>query len=243
MPPSSSSWLLDLLHHIGPIAWLVLGLLIALSAATWASMWDRRRILRAAESGHERLLLLLRDRRSLDRVREACAAEPNTPSARVLLAGAREAESLRGLTGVGAAGSVEARLRILERACEEARREEILLLQRRLPLLASVGAAAPFIGLFGTVWGIMRSFQEIASAGSAALTVVGPGISEALVTTAAGLAAAIPAVMMYNHFQTRVRRMSVRLQGLTDEILNLWEREELEAAAGERLGHGRTNVR
>ena len=246
MPPSQTAWFTELFGHMGPVAWMVLGLLVVLSAATWAAMWDRRKALRSAETGHARLLLLLRDRRDLDRVRDACAAETENPSARVLHAGAREAEALRALGTPASLEGAEARIRIVERACEEARREEVLLLQRRLALLATVGAVAPFIGLFGTVWGIMRSFLEIGSQGSTSLVVVGPGIAEALITTAAGLAAAIPAVMGFNHFQSRVRRMSIRLQGLTDGILNLWEREELGAAEKEERqahGTGRTSAR
>lgn len=97
--------------------------------------------------------------------------------------------------------------------------------ERFLPLLATTGSTAPFIGLFGTVWGIMVSFQDIGMKGAANLAVVAPGISEALVATAMGLAAAIPAVVAYNQFANRIRRVESEMNHFSAEFLNLLKRD------------------
>lgn len=98
-------------------------------------------------------------------------------------------------------------------------------LERFLPLLATTGSTAPFIGLFGTVWGIMTSFQEIGLKGAANLAVVAPGISEALVATAMGLAAAIPAVVAYNHFSNRIRMLENEMSHFSADFLNMLKRD------------------
>src|SRR5437588_119544 len=98
---------------------------------------------------------------------------------------------------------------------------EVARMERYLPFLATVASSAPFIGLFGTVWGIMTAFQGIGQQGSANLAVVAPGISEALIATAAGLGAAIPAVMGYNFFVNRVRHWATEMEGFTMDLLNL----------------------
>ena len=98
---------------------------------------------------------------------------------------------------------------------------EVNKLERRIPLLATTASVTPFIGLFGTVWGIMASFHGIGQQGSANLAVVAPGISEALIATAAGLAAAIPAVIAYNYFVNRVKHWATEMEGFTMDLLNL----------------------
>ena len=101
---------------------------------------------------------------------------------------------------------------------------EIAQLERYLPFLATTASATPFIGLFGTVWGIMSSFHGISTQGSASLAVVAPGISEALIATAAGLAAAIPAVIGYNFFLNRVRHWATEMDGFILDLLNVLSR-------------------
>ena len=113
----------------------------------------------------------------------------------------------------------------LKRAIRKAESQEMAELGRSLSFLATTGSAAPFIGLFGTVWGIMASFHEIGLRGSASLTVVAPGISEALVATAAGLAAAIPAVIFYNFFSNKVADVDAEVQNFSTDFLNLVERD------------------
>jgi biopolymer transport protein TolQ len=112
----------------------------------------------------------------------------------------------------------------LERSLQRAIHVELSGLSRWTSFLATTAAVTPFIGLFGTVWGIMVAFGEIGLTGSTSLAVVAPGIAEALVNTAAGLAAAIPALIAYNYFAARIRRLRVRMDDFALELLNLSER-------------------
>jgi biopolymer transport protein TolQ len=112
----------------------------------------------------------------------------------------------------------------VDRALNRARDSESTKLERTLGFLATTGSASPFIGLFGTVWGIMNTFRDIGTRGSANLAVVAPGISEALIATAAGLAAAIPAVIFYNYYLSRVRTMTQEMDSFSSELLNIIER-------------------
>jgi biopolymer transport protein TolQ len=98
-------------------------------------------------------------------------------------------------------------------------------LEKYLSFLATTGSTTPFIGLFGTVWGIMNAFRGIGAAGSASLAVVAPGIAEALITTAAGLAAAIPAVIAYNYYLSRARQMIIEMEDFSEELLDFFSKE------------------
>lgn len=118
----------------------------------------------------------------------------------------------------------EGNIAAVQRAAQIASSEELSRLERKLPLLATTGAVTPFIGLFGTVWGIMDAFHGLGDAGAATLRAVAPGISEALITTAAGLFAAIPAVIAYNQFTHTIREFGARMDDFSLEILNLIER-------------------
>ena len=115
-------------------------------------------------------------------------------------------------------------LEAVDRALLRASTVELTKLERHLPFLATTASITPFIGLFGTVWGIMGSFNSIGSAGSAGLAVVAPGIAEALIATAAGLFAAIPAVYFYNHFTQRVKEFAAQMDDFSLEFLNICER-------------------
>jgi biopolymer transport protein TolQ len=112
----------------------------------------------------------------------------------------------------------------VDRALLRATTVEMTKLERRVPFLASTASITPFIGLFGTVWGIMTSFQNIGVQGSSSLSVVAPGIAEALITTAAGLFAAIPAVYFYNHFTNQVKHFAAEMDDFSLEFLNISER-------------------
>ena len=115
----------------------------------------------------------------------------------------------------------------LKRALRKAESRQMARLGRYLSFLATTGSATPFIGLFGTVWGIMTSFQDIGMRGSASLAVVAPGISEALVATAAGLAVAIPSVIFYNYYSNKLAELENNMQGFSSDFLNLVERDLL----------------
>jgi len=112
----------------------------------------------------------------------------------------------------------------LERVLQLGMSEELTRLERNMPLLATTATVTPFIGLFGTVWGIIDAFQQLGTAGAASLRAVAPGISEALITTALGLAAAIPAAVFYNVFGSRIKEFGARMEDFLLEFLNLTER-------------------
>ena len=113
----------------------------------------------------------------------------------------------------------------IKRALRRSINTEVAQMTQMVPFLATTGNTAPFIGLFGTVWGIMNSFHGIGLSGSASLAVVAPGISEALIATAAGLAAAIPAVIAFNYFMQKIRTLETELQSFSADFLNIVERD------------------
>jgi biopolymer transport protein TolQ len=189
----------------------VLLLLLAASVWSWAVIIDKLWRLGAASRtarGHE-------ERRG----------DAGDPAGLMLSAGWAESTTEPKPDGETAS---ERRDRI-ERAMRLALNAELRRLELRLPFLATLGSAAPFIGLFGTVWGIMRSFEGIAAAHNTSLAVVAPGIAEALFATAMGLAAAIPAVVAYNKITVDLGRFAGRMQGLIGRAAGLLSRPPLEA--------------
>jgi biopolymer transport protein TolQ len=120
----------------------------------------------------------------------------------------------------------------IKRALRRAINTEITRMTQMVPFLATTGNTTPFIGLFGTVWGIMNSFHGIGQKGSASLAVVAPGISEALVATAAGLAAAIPAVIAFNYFMSKIRTIETELHSFSADLLNIIERDIVRTGGG-----------
>lgn len=111
----------------------------------------------------------------------------------------------------------------VQRALRRSIQAEVTRMGQMIPFLATAGNTTPFIGLFGTVWGVMESFRSIGVTGSASLAVVAPGMSEALITTAAGLAVAIPSVVAFNHFMQRIRTMESELESFADDFMNIIE--------------------
>jgi biopolymer transport protein TolQ len=147
-----------------------------------------------------------------------------SPLAKVFHAGYVElARVLQGQRGV--AGAAE--MTNVERALRRASINEVTILETMVPFLATTGSTAPFVGLFGTVWGIMNSFIEIGGQKSASLDVVAPGIAEALIATAVGLVAAIPAVMAYNYFLRRIHVLQTEMDAFQSDYLNIVRRHFL----------------
>jgi biopolymer transport protein TolQ len=199
---------------------VMIGLLLA-SIWVWAIVVDK-------------LILFSRTRKSMDRFEQAfwsgqsledlyrtLSSRPNTSMAALFVAAMREwkrsiegqARSLAGL-----------QMRI-EKVMDVTIAREIERLERRLLVLATVGSAGPFVGLFGTVWGIMTSFQAIATSQNTSLTVVAPGIAQALFATAVGLMAAIPATIFYNKFSAEVNKQAHRMEGFADEFAAILSRQ------------------
>ncbi|HEV8201146.1 MAG TPA: MotA/TolQ/ExbB proton channel family protein [Candidatus Polarisedimenticolia bacterium] len=226
---------LRLITESGWVAQGVLLTLLAFSVMSWAVMLERWRFLKRAEAESRRLLADLQGDKRLSDMYDRAARHTASPLAPILQAGFREliAAVNEGVGGArGAAPTEEGRQRVmnrLRRRVDEAAGMEADTLDRNLGLLATTGSVAPFIGLFGTVWGIMDAFQGIGLTGSASLAAVAPGISEALVTTAAGLAAAIPAVCGYNLLLARARRLGARIDRFVPQFLSQAE-SQLDAA-------------
>lgn len=221
---------LSLILHSGPMAQLVLVVLGFFSVLAWAITVERFRAISRAEAEDRRLVARIGTRASLADLRDACEKLPWSPMAHIYRAGFREMSRSRAYhaaAGGGVATHVmEAQttaVRAVERSMNTAASEAMSQLERFLGFLASTAAAAPFIGLFGTVWGIMNAFRSIGQIGTANLATVAPGISEALITTAAGLAAAIPAVLAYNYFNNRLRVLGNRLDNFIADMLNRFE--------------------
>jgi biopolymer transport protein TolQ len=148
-----------------------------------------------------------------------------SPLAKVFHAGYVELARVLGSAGTRGAGAVD--MTNVERALRRASINEVTILETMVPFLATTGSTAPFVGLFGTVWGIMNSFIEIGGQKSASLDVVAPGIAEALIATAIGLVAAIPAVMAYNYFLRRIHVLQTEMDAFQSDYLNIVRRHFL----------------
>ncbi len=223
--------IIGLILHSGPMAQIVLIVLAFFSVMSWAIMAERYRALTRADREDGALAQAFRSQASLADLRDYCEGLPYSPMAHVYRAGFRE--MARGAPGQGESGggvavatrhATETATRLVERAMLSASSEAQGKLERYLSFLASTASATPFIGLFGTVWGIMNAFRSIGNVGTANLATVAPGIAEALIATAAGLAAAIPAVLGYNYFNNRLRVVVNRLDNFVSDVLNRFER-------------------
>ncbi|HAR42016.1 MAG TPA: Tol-Pal system subunit TolQ, partial [Bdellovibrionales bacterium] len=155
-----------------------------------------------------------------------------SPIAVIFQAGMKEMKRFPGLDGEinGGADRSSDRIENIYRAMIRTSQSEVAVFERHIGWLATTASAAPFVGLFGTVWGIMNSFQNIGATGAANLAVVAPGISEALITTATGIGAAIPAVIAYNHFAGQIKRISIEMEGFSHDFLNIVQRSFSNAA-------------
>ncbi len=185
----------------------VIAILLFFSIFSWAIIIYKWRYLAKAKKENEIFLQQFRKAKQISPVLQYCRRLKTSPMASLF----------RAVAGAHSADRTELR-RVLRRYLSL---EEVKLI-RYLSFLATTGSTTPFIGLFGTVWGIMNAFRGIGEAGSAALVVVAPGIAEALVTTAFGLAAAIPAVIGYNYYLSMARRMTVELEDFAEELFEFF---------------------
>ena len=197
-------------------------MLLLFSVASWATIlvvWFR---FKRSFSASRKFLNVFRKSRRLIDVHAATPQMTHAPLVGLFKAGYAEIEAQ--ITHEGQRTNRIKSLDAVERALYRATRVESARLTRTLPLLATTASATPFIGLFGTVWGIMGAFGSIGTTGSTSIVAVAPGISEALVNTAAGLFAAIPALIAYNHFLQLLRQARGEMEDFTLEFLNLTER-------------------
>lgn len=215
--------LLDLVAQSGPVAKLVLAILLGSSFLCWAIIFGKWRALHRAGSENAKFLNVFWHGKNIEEVFVKSDRFPRSPVAAVFRSGVKE---LRKIGAEGTPLGAEA-VDNIGRALGRTANAEVAVLEKHVGILATTASAAPFVGLFGTVWGIMNSFQNIGATGAANLAVVAPGISEALVTTAFGIAAAVPAVIAYNHFAGLIRRLAVDMDGFTQDFLNIVQRSSL----------------
>ncbi len=220
--------MVDFFIHSGPMAKLVLGILVVFSLSSWAIMLWKHFQLRKARAQTDRFLVAFRKSARFSEVNSAAGSLGTSPLVGIFQAGYAEIDAQIKAAQPGVEGAPKQykirSLGALERTLRRAITVEIHQLTRGTQFLATTAAATPFIGLFGTVWGIMVAFQEIGVTGSTSIVTVAPGIAEALVNTAAGLATAIPALVGYNHFAARLREVRGRMEDFALELLNLAER-------------------
>jgi biopolymer transport protein TolQ len=213
----------QLISTTGPVARIVLLLLLTFSVLSWAIIFQKYRRFRAARRESRDFLRIFRQSKKLSEIRSYCRSLRASPLAGVFEAGYREIES----QAVVSENPGKLHIRSLEsvqRALQIASSSELTRMEKWLDWLATTGAVTPFIGLFGTVWGIIDAFHGLGMAGTASLRSVAPGISEALITTAAGLFAAIPAVISYNVFVQRVKAFGTMMDDFSLEFLNMTQR-------------------
>jgi biopolymer transport protein TolQ len=207
----------SLVAESGPMAKLVLLVLVAFSVASWGIIAERFRTFRRAERESEAFLDRFRKGGGLAAVHDATQTMRQSPLAEIFRAGFREISLNPPPPGAPFEGtSVEA----FDRVARKSASVQLTELERSLGFLATTAGATPFIGLFGTVWGIMNAFRGIGVTGQATLAAYAPGIAEALIATAAGLAAAIPALIGYNVFQRRLQVMEARIDEFIAELIH-----------------------
>jgi len=223
--------IVSLVSHASPIAQIVLVILLLFSAVSWAvilyKFWQFGRAARQSAT----FLDVFRKSSKFSEVQAVCRTLSDSPLVGIFQSGYTELNSqLRlgsnpeGKPPAGAGRPTLKSLDAVDRALLRATSAEVSKLEKRVPFLATTASITPFIGLFGTVWGIIFAFQNIGIQGSTSLSVVAPGIAEALIATAAGLFAAVPAVYFYNEFTTRVKDFATQMDDFALEFLNISER-------------------
>ena len=228
LAPSPQHGILDLVQGSGPVVQFILYLLILFSVASWGIIVYKYRQLKRAKRESEKFIDVFWERRNLSSIHEASRDLKACPVAQVFRSGYEELirvsrskkENPSGEALTTELGGVEN----VSRAMKRATSVEITKLEKYLTFLATTASAAPFIGLFGTVWGIMNAFRGLSVTHSSSIQAVAPGIAEALIATAVGLAAAIPALMAYNYFVQQTKVLAAEMDNFSHEFLNIAER-------------------
>jgi biopolymer transport protein TolQ len=215
-----------LIEQTGWVARIVLGILLILSIFSWALILQKSGQFGRIEPQTKKFLQMFRAGRGLPDPNTLRAGAGDTPLVAVYQAGYRELEAQMGggnpRPNPGPSGTAAGKLKNADAvgvAMQVAAAEEVRRLEKGMTWLATTGSVSPFIGLFGTVWGVMDAFAGLGDAGTASLRAVAPGIAEALITTAAGLFAAIPAVVAYNNYLSKIRGLAARMDGFAAEFV------------------------
>jgi biopolymer transport protein TolQ len=226
--------LVSMVTGAGPVVQFVLYVLILFSVFSWGIIFYKLRQVRVARRQSARFTEIFWDTKNLTAIHTASQELKLSPVAQVFRAGYQELVRLtraKRQTTPSEGGALDSTelggIENVERAMKRAINQEITRLERALTFLATTASATPFIGLFGTVWGIMTAFRGLSVTQSSSIQAVAPGIAEALIATATGLVAAIPAVVAYNHFARQIRVLSAEMENFSSEFLNIAERHFL----------------
>ena len=219
---------LDLVREAGLVVQGILYLLVLFSVVSWGIIAQKQRQIRRAKRESEKFIEIFWERRNLSSIHDASRELSASPVAQVFRSGYEELvrvsrskrESSTGDNLTTELSGVEN----VSRAMKRASSVEITKLEKHCSFLATTASSAPFVGLFGTVWGIMDAFRGLSVTHSSSIQAVAPGIAEALIATAVGLAAAIPALMAYNYFVQQIKFIAVEMDNFQQEFLNIAER-------------------
>jgi len=224
----------EMVTHGGPVVSGVLIILVLSSLASWTIIFRKLLHLRRAQAESLQFLETFWRSKRLDSIYTASEQMPVSPVAQVFRAGYVELSKVTQAQPASEEGSLHDQLggfENVERALARAANAELTTLEQSIPFLGTTAAAAPFVGLFGTVWGIMGAFRDIYAAGNANLATVARPISEALIATAVGLFAAIPALVAYNAFNSRIRVLDNEMRNFSADFLNIIKRHIFKKAA------------
>lgn len=232
LPLLAQSTDIDLLKLIFASSNLAKGVLIVLlffSVFSWAIIFRKFLVIRGLRKDSETFIRIFRKSKRFSEISTACESLRNTPLAEVFLAGYEELETLmisetKPHSNPGNPSPTLKTINVIQRALSRASSVELTKLERNMSWLATTASVAPFIGLFGTVLGIISAFMGLGSEGTATIRAVAPGIAESLIATAAGLFAAIPAVIAYNYFVHQLKEFGSAMDDFSLEFLNLMER-------------------
>ena len=219
--PSLDTW--SLVTQASGVVKGVMGVLVFMSVVGWYIIGSKYLTLAKAMRETESFNEAFWNSKDIEAIYRQSQGLKSTPLAQMFVAGYTELAKLQRSAGGGGGGDLEN----VERALMKAQTKETTRLESKISFLATTGSAAPFIGLFGTVWGIMNSFKSIGAMKSASIQTVAPGIAEALIATAIGLVAAIPSVMAYNYFVRRTQVLSADMENFSKDFLNIVRRHFL----------------
>lgn len=227
-PALAQTGVLSLIANSGPVAIFVIFVLLLASMMSWAIIYAKWKALSRAAHENKKFLETFKSGKTLSDVDAKVGDYAFSPIAAIFRSGVTELNALSATKASGDSRALSSEGMInIQRALLRASSVQISEYERYIGWLATTASAAPFVGLFGTVWGIMNSFQSIGATGGANLAVVAPGISEALITTATGIAAAVPAVIAYNYFAGQIRKLAVELENFAQDFLNIVQRSLL----------------
>jgi biopolymer transport protein TolQ len=214
----------EFLKELNPVIMIVLAILIFFSIGSWGIMFYKILMIRKVRRITKKFVDFFWETKDFDAINSKIGDFEECPLALVFKAGYKETEHFLNIQTDINTGRITTDLSAIDNISRSLRKissMEIEKMEKNIGFLATTGATTPFIGLFGTVWGIMRAFDNIKNAGSTSLEIVAPGISEALITTAIGLAVAIPAVIGFNYIQGKIRSLVSEIDNFTYDFLNI----------------------